>query len=68
MAQGWLTAGKTAHSQVAELVDAKLTDRMRWRGMARIHTGSNPVLTTIFYHKNKNLYYENRIQTITNMF
>ena len=27
-------------------LDAKLTDRRRWRGMARLHTGSNPVLTT----------------------
>ena len=27
------------------MVDAKLTDRRRWRGMARLHTGSNPVLT-----------------------
>jgi hypothetical protein len=28
------------------MIDAKLTDRRRWRGMARLHTGSNPVLTT----------------------
>ncbi len=31
---------------MAELVDAKLTDRRKWRGMARLHTGSNPVGTT----------------------
>ena len=34
------------------MADAKLTDRRRSRGKARLHTGSNPVLTTNFKKMN----------------